>query len=136
MSRYPDLCSLELAQMEEAQSGRQESDDRRHAVLRPGKFGRGARFVMVFEKASELVLVIEAGEQVIADRLDVTLSQAVIEPLVITVVEALLLRGPFEVPIDLGHECEGRILRMNRGRGLWPERLRGQTPRALENLGQ
>ena len=71
MGRHPDPRSLELALMEEAQAGREEGDDRRRLVLRPGKFGRGARLVVVFEKAGELVLVVEAGEQMIADRPDV-----------------------------------------------------------------
>jgi hypothetical protein len=30
-------------------------------VLRPGKFERGARLVVVFEKTRELVLVVETG---------------------------------------------------------------------------
>ena len=63
MGRYPYPRALELALMEKAQAGRQEGDDRRGLVLRPGKFGRRARLVVVFEKAGELVLVVEAGER-------------------------------------------------------------------------
>src|SRR6516162_8887135 len=62
VGRDPDPGSLELAVIEEAQTGGQERDDRRRLMLRPEKFGRGARLVMVFEKARELVLVIEAGK--------------------------------------------------------------------------
>jgi hypothetical protein len=77
--------------MEETQAWSQIVDDRRCSVLRPRKFGRGARLVVVFEKAGEFVLVVEAGEQVIADRPDVTLPQTVVEPLVVAVGKALLL---------------------------------------------
>ena len=73
-------------------------------MLRPAEFSSGARLVVVFEKAGELVPVVEAASQVVADRPDLRLPQAVVEPLIIAVVEALLLQCPFEVPIDLGHE--------------------------------
>jgi hypothetical protein len=43
-------------------------------MLRPRKFGGGARLVVILEKAGELVLVIEAGEQVTADRPGMTVS--------------------------------------------------------------
>jgi hypothetical protein len=69
MGRHPDPYSLELPLMEEAQARRQEGDDRRRLMLRPGKFGRCPRLVVVFEKARKLVLIIEPGEKVIVDRL-------------------------------------------------------------------
>ena len=60
-------------------------------MLRPGKFGRGARLVVVFEKARELVLVVETGEQMTTDRPGMALAQAVVKPLVVAIIEALLL---------------------------------------------
>src|SRR5438094_569998 len=73
------------------QPGRQEGDDRRSLVPRPGKCRRGARLVMIFEKPGELVLVVEAGQQMVADRPGPTVSQAVVEALVVAIVEAWLL---------------------------------------------
>src|SRR6516162_3498996 len=134
--RHSDPGSLKLALVEEPQSRGQEGDDRRRLVLRPGEFRHGARLVVVFKKAGELVLVIEPGEQMTADRPGVAVSQAVVKPLVIAISEALLLQGPFEVPIDLGHKGEGRIFLADRRRRLRPEWLRRQSPGALEDLGQ
>ena len=37
-------------------------------------------------------------------------AQAVVESFVVGVVEALLLQRPFQVPVDLGHEEELRML--------------------------
>jgi hypothetical protein len=91
---------------------------------------------VVFEKAGESVLVVEAREQMIADRPHMALSQAVVEPLVVAVGEALLLQGPFEVPIDLGHEGESGIPSVHCCRRLRPERLWRDPPGPLENLGQ
>ena len=59
--------------MEKAQARRQKGDDRCRLVLRPGKFGRGARLVVIFKKSRELILIVEAGEQVTADRPDMAL---------------------------------------------------------------
>ena len=87
--------------------------------------GRGARLVVVLEKPGELILVIEPGAKVVADRPDVAGLQPVVEPFVVAIVEALLLQRPFEIPIDLGHESEGRMRAAHRRRRLRPERLRG-----------
>ena len=54
VGRDPDPGSLELAVIEEAQTGGQERDDRRRLMLRPEKFGRGARLVMVSRKRASL----------------------------------------------------------------------------------
>src|ERR1700730_10106478 len=98
MGRHPHLRALELTLMEEAQPWSGIGNDRRRPVLRPRELGRCPRLVMVFEKTGELVLVVEAGEQVIADRPDVAVPQTVVEPLVVAIVKALLLqpsiRGP------------------------------------------
>jgi hypothetical protein len=87
-------------------------------VLRPNELRRCPRLVVVFKETGEFVLVVEAGEQVIADRPDMAFPQAVVKPLVIAISEALLLQGPFEVPIHLGHESESRVFRVHRCPGL------------------
>jgi hypothetical protein len=65
-------------------------------VYRPGKLGCRTRLVVVFEKAGELVLIVEAREQVVMNRPNMAVAQTVIEPLVVAVVKALLLQCPFE----------------------------------------
>src|SRR5215472_2365925 len=114
MGRYPHPSAVKFALMEKPQTGRQKADDRRRPMLRPGKFRCGAWLIVVFEKARELVLVVEAGKEMTPDRRGMPLSQPVIEPLVVAVVKALLLQSPFEVPINLGHECESRMFCMHR----------------------
>ena len=44
--------------------------------------------------------------RVIANRADLPMRKAIVEPLVVGVVESLLLHRPFQVPVDLGHEQE------------------------------
>ena len=88
--------------------GREERDDRRGLVHVRRERGRRARLVVVLQEARELVLVVEPGVEVLAHRPRVAFAQAVVEPLVVGVVEALLLQRPFQVPVDLGHEAEAR----------------------------
>ena len=66
----------------------------------------------------------------------VALRESVVEPLVVGVVEALLLQGPLEIPIDFSEEEEARDLGANSVRGPGPERGRGDPPRPLEDLRQ
>ena len=68
------------------------------------------RLVVVFHKAGQLVLIIEPRVEMLAHRPRVPLAQAVVEPFVVGVIESLLLQRPFQVPVDLGHEAEVRIL--------------------------
>ena len=76
------------------------------------------------------------AREVLADRAGVALLQAVVEPLVVGVVEALLLEGPLEVPVDLGEEEEARDLGSDGLRGPGPERRGGDPPGPLEDLRQ
>ena len=69
---------------------------------------RGSRLVVVLEEAREPVLVVEAREEVLPHRPCLAALEAVVEPLVVRVVEALLLEGPLEVPVDLREEEEAR----------------------------
>ena len=63
MHRHAYPCPLELTLVEEAQTGRQKGDDCGCPMLRPGKLGRSARLVVIFEKTRKLVLVIEASHE-------------------------------------------------------------------------
>ena len=74
--------------------------------------------------------------QVLANRARRAVLEAVVEPLVVGVVEPLLLERPLEVPVDLGQEQESRDLRADGRRGARPERRRRDPPRPLEDLGQ
>ena len=86
---------------------------------------------MVLQKPGEPFLVVKAGMEVVAHRRCMPLAQAVVEPLVIGVVEALLLHGPFQVPVDLGHEGETRhALGCSR-----PEKRRTLAPGPFEDFG-
>ena len=98
--------------------------------------GRRARLVVVLEEAGELVLVVEPGVEVLANRPRMLLAQAVVEPLVVRVIESLLLHRPFEIPVDFGHEAEAGDLLANLRDDARPERLRPAAPRALEDVGQ
>ena len=51
-------------------------------------------------------LIVEVGAQMVAHRPGMALAKAVIQPLVVRVIEPLLLQGPFEIPVDLRHEQE------------------------------
>ena len=70
--------------------------------------GGSPRLVVVLEKSRQLVLEVEPREKMLSDRPRVTLAQAIVEPLVVRVVETLLLQRPLQVPVHLGHETETR----------------------------
>src|SRR6516225_7209154 len=59
-----------------------------------------------------------------------------IEALIVTIGKTLLLQGPFEIPIHLSHKGEVRIFLVDRRGRLRPERLRRQSPSALEYVRQ
>ena len=86
--------------------------------------------------SAQLVLVIQARAEMVAHRPGVPVAEPVVQPLVVSVIEPLLLQGPFEVPVDFGHEAEvGGLLPHAPGR-LRPEGLRRDAPGPLEDLGQ
>ena len=60
----------------------------------------------------------------LAHRPSVALAQAIVEPLVVGVIKALVLHRPFQIPIDLGHEAEAGNLLANPARRLRPEERR------------
>ncbi len=131
---YP--LSLALALVEEAEPWREEGEDGGGTVLFRREGGGGPWLVVVLEEAGQAVLEVEARIKVLADRPRVALRKTVVKPLVVGVIEALLLQGPFEVPIDLGEEEEAGDPRTNGRRGPRPERGCGDSPRLLEDLRQ
>ena len=136
MGRDPFLPSLELSLMEESQARRQERDDRGGLVDFRGKRRRGPRLVVVLQEAGQLVLVIQARVEMLAHRPGMAVAEAVVEPLVVGVIEALLLERPFQVPVDLGHEEEaGNALAHALGRRR-PEERRTLAPGSLEHVRQ
>ena len=127
---------LALALVEEAEARREERDDGSGPVCLGREGGGGPWLVVVLEEAGQTVLEVQARREVPANRTDVALLEPVVEPLVVGVVEALLLKGPFEVPVDLGEKEEARDLGSDRVRDSRPEGGRGDSPRSLEDLRQ
>src|SRR5262249_4896968 len=100
------------------------------------KRGCRPRLVVVLQKAGEFVLIIQPCVKVFAHRTGVVLTKAVVEPLVVRVVETLLLERPFQVPVNLRHEDETGHSFAHALSRLWPEERRALTPGSLEDLGQ
>jgi hypothetical protein len=75
---------------------------------------------MVFDKTDHLLLVGRIHPEMAPEALGRTLLQAVIEPLVIAVVEPLLLQFQLQVPVNFGYEKEVREI----------------LPDAMNHLGQ
>ena len=98
--------------------------------------GRRPRLVVVFQEAGHFVLVIQSREKMLAHRPGVTLAQAVVQPLVVGVIESLLLHRPFPVPVDLGHELEVRMFAPHGLGCLRPEEVSPDAPSAFEHVGQ
>src|SRR5262249_25943355 len=95
------LTPLELTLVEETQPWGQERDDGRGFMNSWRKRGGRPRLVVIFQKAGQLVLVIEPGVEMLTHRPGMSIAQAVVEPFVICVIEPLLLQPPFHVPLDL-----------------------------------
>ena len=101
--------TLELALVDEPRPGLAQ---RGHGggprpLAREGR--RRTRLVVVLDEANEPLLVGELRREV-PDHLPCLVGRkTVIEPLVVAVVEALLLKRPLEVPVRLGHEHEPRM---------------------------
>ena len=91
---------------------------------------------MVLQEAGQLVLVVQPRAEVLAHRPGVPVAEAVVQPLVVGVIEALLLQRPFQVPVDLGHEAEVRDTLAHAPGRLRPEGLGLDAPGPLEDVGQ
>src|SRR5262249_45594775 len=102
MRRDAFLPAVGLSLMKEPQARGQEVQTGRRLVDSRREDGCGARLVVVLQKASHLVLIVETREEVFAYRPGMTIAETVIEPFVVRVIEPLLLKRPFQVPVDLG----------------------------------
>ena len=122
--------------MKEPQTGRQVGDDRGCFQFGGRERGGGAGLVMVLHEARELVLEVETGLKMAPHRPGVTLAEPIVEPLVVGVVEPLLQHGPFEVPIDLGHEAEARNPLAHAPGRVRPEEWRTAAPRSFKDVRQ
>ena len=136
MGRDAFLAPLELSLVKETQTRGQERDDRRGFMHVRRERGSRPRLVVVFQEAGQLVLIIEPRVEMLAHRPGVTLAQAVVQPLVVGVIESLLLQRPFQIPVDLGHEPEVRMLPPHGLGRLRPEELGPDAPGAFEHVGQ
>ena len=136
VDRDAHALSFSLALVEEPEAGREERQYGGRRVHLARERGGGPRLVVVLEEAGQAVLEVEARVEVLAHRAGVALHQPVVEPLVVGVVEALLLEGPLEVPVDLGEEQEARDLGAHGLRRARPERGGGDAPGLLEHLRQ
>lgn len=91
MRRDSFLTSFELALMEEPQARREKSHDDGRAMLCGVECGCGPRFIVVFQKPGEAILIIETRVKVFTHSAGMSVTQTVVKPLVIRVVETLLL---------------------------------------------
>src|SRR6185503_10694426 len=82
---------FELSGVKEAQTGRKKREHRRGFVLSGRKGGGRPRLVVIFQKAGQLVLVIQARVKMLAHRPGMSFAQPIVEPLVVGVIESLLL---------------------------------------------
>ena len=74
--------------------------------------------------------------EMLAHRSGLPLTQAVVQPFVVGVIEPLLLQRPFQVPVDLGHAQEVRIFPPHGLGCLRPEEVSPDAPTPFEHVGQ
>src|SRR5262245_43551500 len=89
--RGPDQAPFELSFVEEPGSRNRCRRERRSLFLCAWKGGRGTRFIMILDEADQLRLVTGLGAEMKTHALRVAMFQAVVQPLVVAVVEAQLL---------------------------------------------
>ncbi len=118
-----NLAPFDLAFVEEAQPARQQRHDRRRLVHGRREGRGGPWLVVVLEEAHRAILKARVGHQVLAHRRGALGHQAIVEALVVGLVEAGLLQRPLHVPVDLRHEHELWVAALDGGDGLRPERI-------------
>src|SRR6516162_8034046 len=136
MGRNAFASPLGLSLVKEPQSWRQKGNNCR-SLMNSQSEGHGcARFVVVFQEAGQFVLIGWVRPEMFADRPGLPAAKAIIESFVVSVIESLLLQGPFEIPIDLSHEAKVRNVLAHLPGRLWPERLRMDAPGSFKDLRQ
>src|SRR5262249_37085066 len=91
--------ALELPRVGETQARGKKRDDRSGLVSFQGERRRGPWLIVVFEKSGQFILIIQPGVEVLAHGPRMAFTEAVVQALVVGVVEPLLLERPFQVPI-------------------------------------
>src|SRR5262245_5367378 len=94
--RHPCAPPLELSIMEQDRALQSRHRHRRSPSLGGSECRRGARLVVVFDEADESLLIAGFSTEMQPDGFGVLMLQAIVEPLVIAEIEALLLQCPFE----------------------------------------
>src|SRR5688500_18732922 len=120
--------------MEETQAGGKKGENRRRFVLAGVKRGGSAGLIVILQEAGELILVIDAGAEMVANRPDMPFAETIVKALVVSVIEALLLHGPFHVPVHFRHETELGMLIAHAPGGFRPEWRRRDVPCLLKNF--
>src|SRR5580700_9458640 len=69
----------------------------------------GPWLIMVLEEAKQFILICRGGTEMKPKILCVVMLQAIINPLVVTEVEPLLLQLPLHIPVSFGNEQELRV---------------------------
>src|SRR5205823_3469937 len=108
MGRNAFASPLELSLVKEPQSGREEGKNCRSLMHSQSEGGGCARFVVIFQKSGQFVLIGWVSPEVFADQPGLPATKPIIELFVVSVIESLLLQDPFEIPIDLSHETKIR----------------------------
>src|SRR5205823_8447148 len=112
---------LGLPILEEAQTRREVSDHGGCLVPQPGKRRRCPRLVMVLQESCQPVLIIEGCPKMRTYGAGIAIPEAIAEPLVVAIIEALLLQLPFKTPIGLGEKGEAGMRLARQRDCLFPE---------------
>src|SRR5438477_10932104 len=99
---------------EKSHHGRRLMDECRKSGCRP-------RLVVVFEKTGQSVLELQPRQQMLAHRPGLSGAQPVVQTLVVSVVEPLLLQGPLQVPVDFREDQKFRMAPTDASNDLGPE---------------
>src|SRR6516164_1205254 len=139
--RRPDHAPFKLSFVEEPGSRHGRCGKRSGFFLAAREGSGGAQFIVVLNEADKLRLVSGIGAQMKTNALRIAMFQAVIEPLVVAVIEAQSLQLPLQVPVRLGNEEEIGMALPHCGDGLRPILRLGTppgplAPRALEDRVQ
>ena len=90
-NRWPDPPSFELAFVQELRPRQRHDRQGGHTFFFRRERCRGARLVMILDETHQLVLVIELSSKVLSNAFRIVVFEPVVEPLVVTIVEAELL---------------------------------------------
>src|SRR5262249_942647 len=142
----PQLPPGTLALVNEPEARHEEGE---HAGgLEDGRWedGGSARLVVILQKARRAALILQISGEEAPDSASALGVQAIVEALVVGVIEPLLLECPLQVPVCLGHEQEARLPPAHVLDGRRPEwrvdrrtavaRKRAIAPGARDDVGQ